>query len=81
MQITKKILETLEYHKVIAMLADLSFTDGARQRAEKLMPSDDYDTVLSKQRKTADSGGLSFCRTDLIKIVKTEYLNKVSRGI
>ncbi|MBO5652970.1 MAG: endonuclease MutS2, partial [Clostridia bacterium] len=55
MQITKKILETLEYHKVIAMLADLSFTDGARQRAEKLMPSDDYDTVLSKQRKTADA--------------------------
>ena len=55
MQITRKILETLEYHKVIAMLADVAFTDGARQTAEKLLPSDDFDTVLSRQKKTADA--------------------------
>ena len=55
MQIGKKILENLEYHKIIGMLAEIAFTDGARQAAEKLLPSDDYETVLSRQRKTADA--------------------------
>lgn len=55
MQVTRKILETLEYHKVIAMLSEIAFTEGARHKAEGLVPSDDYDTVLSRQKKTADA--------------------------
>lgn len=55
MQVTRKILETLEYHKVITMLSEIAFTEGARHKAEGLVPSDDYDTVLSRQKKTADA--------------------------
>lgn len=55
---TQKSLSALEYDKVIEMLADRAMTDGARDRALTLLPSDDYDTVLVRQRRTADARAL-----------------------
>ncbi|MBQ8175336.1 MAG: endonuclease MutS2 [Clostridia bacterium] len=52
---TQKTLSTLEYDKVIALLADRALTDGARDMALTLVPSDDFDTVFLRQRKTADA--------------------------
>ena len=52
---TQKTLSTLEYDKVIALLADRALTDGARDLAFTLVPSDDFDTVLLRQRRTADA--------------------------
>ncbi len=55
MLFTAKTLATLEYDKIINMLAELCATDGAKARAKALLPSDDYDTVLARQRKTEDA--------------------------
>ena len=52
---TQKTLETLEYDKVIAMLAERAPTPGARARALSLLPSDDYEVVLRRQAYTADA--------------------------
>ena len=52
---TQKTLSALEYDKVISMLAERALTEGARAQAWKLMPSDDYDTVFLRQRRTADA--------------------------
>ena len=56
---TRKTLENLEYDKIIAMLCELCFTEGASQLAGKLLPSDDYETVLSRQTKTKDARRLA----------------------
>lgn len=58
MLFTQKTLSALEYDKVIAMLADLALTEGARARALSLVPSADYETVLLRQKKTADAKSL-----------------------
>ena len=50
---TQKSLSTLEYDKVIEMLAARALTEGARARALSLLPSADYDTVCTRQRYTA----------------------------
>ena len=55
MQFTTKTLSTLEYDKMIEMLAEHASTDGARARALSLMPSDDYRTVLERQTRTDDA--------------------------
>ena len=55
MLFTKKTLSTLEYDKIIAMLADSASTEGAKARALSLTPSDDYDVVLKRQRRTDDA--------------------------
>lgn len=52
---TGKTLTTLEYDKIIEMLADCTATEGAKARARALMPSDDYDVVLDRQQKTNDA--------------------------
>lgn len=52
---TQKTLTALEYDKIIAALADRALTEGARARALSLLPSDDYETVLARQRRTADA--------------------------
>lgn len=52
---TQKSLSTLEYDKVIEMLAARALTEGARARALSLLPSADYDTVCARQRYTADA--------------------------
>ena len=52
---TGKTLTTLEYDKIIEMLADCTATEGAKARARSLMPVDDYDFVADRQRKTDDA--------------------------
>jgi len=59
MVFTQKTLENLEYDKVIAMLCDVCFTDGAKSLASKLSPSDDFETVKTRQEKTADARRLA----------------------
>ena len=55
MSIRQKTLQTLEYDKIIAMLASLAFTTGAAQMAQKLTPTDDFEIVSMRQRRTEDA--------------------------
>ncbi|MBQ7333327.1 MAG: endonuclease MutS2, partial [Clostridia bacterium] len=55
MLFTQKTLTTLEYDKIIDSLAELCSTDGARAMARALVPTCDYDTVVSRQTKTFDA--------------------------
>ncbi len=55
MLFTTKTLSTLEYDKIIAMLVDCAATDGAKARAASLIPTDDFDTVIDRQKKTDDA--------------------------
>ena len=55
MLFTSKTLSTLEYDKIIKMLVECASTDGAKARAASLSPTDDYDVILSRQRKTDDA--------------------------
>ena len=55
MDISEKILKTLEFDKVRMMLAESALTEGARKRAMLLSPSDDIDEILRRQRKTTDA--------------------------
>jgi DNA mismatch repair protein MutS2 len=55
MLFTQKTLNALEYDKIIAQLADLAATEGAKARALTLMPSDDYDTVRERLLRTEDA--------------------------
>ncbi len=59
MVFTHKTLENLEYDKVIAMLCEVALTEGAKHLAEKLMPSDDFETVALRQSKTRDARRLA----------------------
>ncbi len=51
----RRTLKTLEFDKILDLLASHALTDGARARALALLPSDDYDTVLLRQTQTADA--------------------------
>ncbi len=55
MAIKQKTLETLEFDKVIAQLASLAFTPGAKLMAERLTPTDDYEAVVTRQKRTEDA--------------------------
>ena len=55
MSFHSKMLATLEFPKIVEMLAEHCATDGAKARALSLLPSDDYDTVLLRQRRTEDA--------------------------
>ena len=55
MLFTAKTLSTLEYNKIIAMLVECASTDGAAARAASLMPTDDFELVIERQRKTDDA--------------------------
>ena len=50
-----KMLATLEFPKIVGMLAEHCATDGAKAKALSLLPSDDYDVVLMRQRRTEDA--------------------------
>ncbi len=52
---TQKTLTALEYDKIRERLADLAPSAGARARALSLLPSDDYEEVCLRQRRTADA--------------------------
>lgn len=55
MPFNTKMLATLEFDKIKEMLAEHCATEGAKARALALSPSDDYDTVLKRQRYTEDA--------------------------
>ncbi len=55
MLFTEKTLKILEFDKIIERLADFCATDGAKARALSLSPSDNYDTVILRQKKTEDA--------------------------
>ena len=55
MALKQKTLETLEFDKIIAQLAAISFTPGAKLLAERLTPTDDYELVFSRQKRTEDA--------------------------
>ena len=55
MLFTTKALSTLEYDKIIKMLVDCASTDGAKARASCLVPTDDYDVIISRHKKTDDA--------------------------
>ena len=55
MAFSNKTLQTLEFDKVCAMLAEHAHTDGARAMAARLMPSDDPEEILRRQRRTTDA--------------------------
>ncbi len=50
-----RALNILEYGKILEMLADCAGTDGAKARARSLMPTDDFDEVMMRQRRTDDA--------------------------
>ncbi len=55
MLFTAKTLETLEFNKITDALAECASTEGAENRARALLPSPDYEVVLSRQKRTDDA--------------------------
>lgn len=55
MNFTAKTLSTLEFDKIRVTLSEMCATEGAKAKALSLAPTDDYDTVLAKQRRTEDA--------------------------
>jgi len=55
MLFTAKTLTTIEFDKIIAMLADCAATEGAKARAASLSPSDEYEVVVKRQERTDDA--------------------------
>ena len=52
---TEKSLKTLEFDKIREMLASCALTDGAKEAARTLVPSDDIEVVSLRQRQTTDA--------------------------
>ena len=55
MKINEKTCNTLEYDKVLALLAACAPTLGAKERALSLLPDDDPDTVNKRLCATEDA--------------------------
>ena len=55
MPFSSKMLRTLEFEKITAMLAEHASVAGAKGKAIALLPSEDFSTVLSRQRRTEDA--------------------------
>ena len=55
MLFTAKTLSTLEYNKIIGMLVECAATEGAASRAATLMPTDDFEIVIERQKRTDDA--------------------------
>jgi len=55
MLFTEKTQKILEFDKIRERLCDSCVTDGAKARALSLSPSDDYETVVTRQTKTEDA--------------------------
>ena len=51
----KKTLSTLEYHTILAALADQCNFNPARERAAQLQPLTDLDQVRALQEETAEA--------------------------
>ena len=55
MHFSPTTLSILEFDKITEMLAGMAATEGAAARARALSPTDDYDTVILRQRRTDDA--------------------------
>ncbi len=55
MGFSEKTIHSLEFDKICEMLASFAPTEGSKKMARMLMPSDDIDTVLIRQRRTTDA--------------------------
>ena len=55
MSFSEKCMHSLEFDKICEILASFAPTDGSKKMARMLMPSDDIDTVLKRQRRTTDA--------------------------
>ncbi len=55
MSFSERTVHSLEFDKICEMLSAFAPTDGSKAMARMLMPSDDIDTVLMRQRKTTDA--------------------------
>ncbi len=51
----KRAIKTLEYDKILALLAERAPTDGAREMALALCPESDPDRILRMQRETTEA--------------------------
>ena len=51
----QRALKTLEYDKILAMLAERAPTEGAKERALALLPENDPDRILRRQRETTEA--------------------------
>ncbi len=56
---SQKTLNSLEFDKICDMLAELAPTDGSRTMAKILLPSDDIDVVVRRQKYTTDARRLT----------------------
>lgn len=52
---TERTISTLEFDKILQMLADCAPTEGAGRLALSLLPSNDEVVVLRRQRRTSDA--------------------------
>ncbi len=59
MSFSEKTIRTLEFDKICAMLEAVCETDGARQMARNLRPTEDTYTVLRRLRRTTDARRLA----------------------
>jgi DNA mismatch repair protein MutS2 len=55
MNISEKILSTLEFDRIRELLADCAPTEGSRAMALALQPTEDIGRVLRRQRRTTDA--------------------------
>ncbi len=55
MPFSSKMLRTLEFGKITAMLAEHASVSGAKGKALRLLPSEDYETVCKRQNRTEDA--------------------------
>ena len=55
MSFSEKTIHSLEFDKICELLASFAPTDGSKTMAKMLMPSEDIDTVLLRQRRTTDA--------------------------
>ena len=55
MHFSARTITTLEFDKITELLSEMAATEGAAAKARSLMPSDDFDVILTRQRRTDDA--------------------------
>ena len=51
----QKVLQTLEYHKIISQLEEHATSDPGRRLCAALLPSSDLEEIRKSQQETADA--------------------------
>ena len=55
MSFSEKTIHSLEFDKICELLATYAPTEGSKSMARMLMPAEDLDTVILRQRRTTDA--------------------------